>query len=137
MATVTTIENLDEQGDGDKSAVSTLHFIPASVKDSGEQKVDAYFKTSIEAENDDRHLTATLRGRPLDGHELKLPSGMVCAVARSGRSHGLGEHRDKVNMRVVKKTDGFVYWNYDKKPSQHDALKMALAHLDVAKVMHQ
>ena len=38
--------------------------------------------------------------------------------------------------RVIKRLDGFTYWNYDSIPSKSDNMKQAVQWLKIAKALH-
>lgn len=69
-------------------------------------------------------LTNSLRGYPLRGIEMKLPENQQGVIFRENE-----KLQTEDNDRVLKfggKFNKFIYWNYDRNPSENDAYKKAL-----------
>lgn len=70
-------------------------------------------------------LTASFRGRPLQGQKLKLPDGF------KGYAIGKGP-----NNKCSKSFDEFTYWNWDELPTKADQVVKALRWVNLAKGIH-
>lgn len=73
--------------------------------------------------NKDVILTASFRGRPLQGRKVKLPDGYI------GHVH----QKDSVDGR---KFDEFTYWNWDQIPKDNDTVVNALQWMKIAQAIH-
>lgn len=116
---------------------ASLHLLPATLEASGPQKVSAFFSGSVSRDGDRGCLTATLRGRPLDGEEVTAPEGHKFAVLHAGGRGQAGVGKSSARtMRATSVADSFTAWNYDKVPSEQDRLRRALDYVDLAEVLH-
>lgn len=69
-------------------------------------------------------LTNALRGRPLIGSDMKVPSHYQGIVFEETQ-RPLNENSAR-SFKVHDVFSEFTYWNYDKPPTENDALKQAL-----------
>lgn len=74
-----------------------------------------------------------LRGYPLDGCRMKVPDKMQGIVYQEPQQ-SLDENAKRF-FRAKGIFSEFTYWNYDKEPSNNDALKQALDWNDFANVV--
>ncbi|XP_052769278.1 ribonuclease H2 subunit C-like [Mya arenaria] len=112
---------------------SDLHFIPVKIEYDGQAKVKSYFTTSIR-ETDEQNLSASLRGRPLNGSKFDVPSGYSGLLMTETHKPLIeGDDREITASRSFK---GFRYWNLDQVPGQGDPLLQALTWIDIAKALH-
>lgn len=71
-----------------------------------------------------------LRGFPLRGAELKLPDNLQGVVFRENEQLQIEDAQ-----RILKfhgKFDKFMYWNYDKNPSENDPYRKVIHWMKVA-----
>lgn len=59
---------------------------------------------------------------------------MVLQAGRGGQS--LGSERQDKSMRALHKVSEMTVWNYDKVPSEQDAVRKALDWVKLAEIMH-
>lgn len=69
-------------------------------------------------------LKNSLRGYPLNGCEFKVPESH-CGVVFQEDQRPLDETAERT-FKVAGIFNEFIYWNYDKQPSDNDKLKQAL-----------
>lgn len=74
--------------------------------------------------------TNALRGYPLKGVNTKLPVGLQGLILRENDKLKVDGAERK--LKFGGKFDEFVYWNYDKNPSENDAYRKALHWMKVA-----
>lgn len=73
-------------------------------------------------------LTASFRGRPLQGRKVKLPGNYKGFVIKKD---------SKLKERSsIGKFKEFTYWNWDEIPSNEDAVMKALQWIDISKAIH-
>lgn len=113
-----------------------IQFIPATIEHNGPADINTYF-TSFIKDREDKKLEGSLRGRPLDGEVVQVPKGSELLVLQAGQGDGLGGERNEAKvLRVIKRTNQFSYWNYDRAPSNQDNLQQALQWTELAEVLH-
>ena len=113
---------------------SSLQYIPATIEHNAAEPIHAYFTQFIHENEDKKCLETTLQGRPLEGEVIKMPEGHECVVVQMGRT---AKEEDDVKVaRVVKRTEGFTCWNYDRVPSDQDQLRQAMQWMKMATLMH-
>merc|ERR1740137_293408 len=102
--------------DGPYSAPDEVQFIPCSITDAAitETVIKERFTNFTTKDEDKNCLVNTLRGRPLEGKVVELPTGYTGLVVE-GNKVGLDMDRDRT-MRVTSKFREMTYWNYDKVP---------------------
>lgn len=66
----------------------------------------------------------------MKGVELKLPENLQGVVLRENEK--LQQEGAERELKFGGKFDEFVYWNYDKNPSENDAYRKALHWIKVA-----
>ena len=124
----------------DENGSCELHFVPAAVEegaDGRKTEVGAYFSRMAAEDAERGCMVAAFRGRPLDGERVSAPEGHRVAVVKSGRGGaGLGAEGGTKEARVTAAGEAFVAWNYDKVPTERDALRMAIQHVRLAQVLH-
>ena len=85
-------------------------------------------------------LTASFRGRPVEGQKLPVPKGYVGVVLRELPADVLlnndGSDCER-NLAVTHKFKDFTYWNLDLTPSANDKIMQMMKWIDIAKVIHQ
>lgn len=103
-----TIRNLESGGDND------LGRIDKDIKDSLNAQKSAG-KNPI--------LTASFRGRPLQGRKVEIPAGY--------KGHVIID-KPKQSKRI----DEFTYWNWDELPRDTDVVVKALQWIKIAEAIH-
>lgn len=78
-------------------------------------------------------LEGSFRGHLLNGKEMTVPEGYK-GVTLSEHKKPDSETEDR-SLHVTGAFSQFTYWNFDKIPSDSDALKRALDWIDIAKVV--
>lgn len=68
-------------------------------------------------------MTASFRGRPLQGRKLQVPSDYKGYLLIEGRSK--------------KEFNEFTYWNWDELPSNNDTVVKALNWINISKAIHE
>ena len=113
---------------------NAVHLLPCSIDHDGPARVSTFFQPrQIEGTP---YQEATLRGRLLRGHEMKLPvgiNGIVLQQSTPPRSRVL-EHQNYASEQRT--FDSIVYWNHDTVPSETDYLPQAMKIFDVARAVH-
>uniref|UniRef100_A0A8W8HVV2 Uncharacterized protein n=1 Tax=Magallana gigas TaxID=29159 RepID=A0A8W8HVV2_MAGGI len=79
-------------------------------------------------------LTATFRGRPLNGKIERVPSGYTSIIMKEQRRPFTEEEERTVT--VTHTFDKFHYWNLDKKPSADDRFSQMLDWVELSKTLH-
>lgn len=113
-----TIRELKSGGDNDQGR---------KVKDGPEKEKEAG------PSNQGPILTASFRGRPLQGRCLKLPEGYTGYVTSKPTKMLGASARNKV---IAKQFDQFTYWNWDQLPDKTDTVPKALGWLDISRAIH-
>lgn len=75
----------------------------------------------------------SLRGYPLDGCKMKLPENYQGVVYQETKRPLVESTKRFFKTKGI--FSEFIYWNYDKEPSNNDALKQALVWNDFANVV--
>lgn len=75
-------------------------------------------------------MTNALRGHPLNGRKFKTPDGVLGVVYEENKTKVSETNRV---MKVNSVFDEYVYWNYDKIPSDNDAIIKALDWIEISK----
>lgn len=68
-------------------------------------------------------MTASFRGRPLQGRKIQMPSDYRGYLLADGRSQ--------------KQFDRFNYWNWDELPNNNDTVVKALNWINISKAIHE
>ncbi|XP_058833719.1 uncharacterized protein LOC131691392 [Topomyia yanbarensis] len=110
-----------------------LHYIPATIRGDGPAKVNQYFDTYTE-KLEDKTFVNGLRGFPLRGKQMELPTG-YCGVIFQETQKPLSTEENR-NFTFAGAFKQFTYWNYDKIPSKNDPLVKALSWMELAQVLH-
>lgn len=76
-------------------------------------------------------LTASFRGRPLQGKRISLPEGYTGFGIRQKNSKA----NDKKSKDVTQFKE-FTYWNWDELPTNKDVIVKALRWTNIAKSIH-
>lgn len=64
---------------------------------------------------------------------MKLPENLQGVIVRENEK--LSENSERV-LKFIGKFDKFMYWNYDKNPSENDAYKKAMHWQKIADDLH-
>ena len=120
-----------------KSSVSQAHYLPCTIDSNGEAPVNQYFVSTIRQQKgvQEDFETATFRGRPLSGREVKLPDGYRATALREEKTPTTDVEERKVTATVH--FNQFHYWNLETVPSKNDKLVQALQWIDVAAALHK
>lgn len=125
----------------DASEAFEVRLMPCKIDYNGEAKVKQYFNPVVTPKSADSTdvLTASFRGRPLEGQKLPVPKGYIGVVLRELpadvplNNNGDCERR----LAVTHKFKDFTYWNLDLTPSANDKIMQVMKWIDIAKVIHQ
>lgn len=77
-----------------------------------------------------QELSNALRGFPLNGRKFKTPDGVLGVVYEENKTKLSEANR---TLKVNSVFNEYVYWNYDKIPSDNDALIKALDWIEISK----
>lgn len=110
-----------------------MHLLPCRVEYNGTAEVAKYFHSSVR-DDENEQLTASFRGRPLNGQALRLPAGYTGFVLKESRRPFV-EEEDR-NVNITHKFKELTYWNLDKTTSVNDNLQRALGWAAIAKAVH-
>lgn len=102
------------------------HYLPCKIKTSGDAPVSTYFNPLIEEVGENKQCS--FRGRPLIGKEIDIPADYVGVVL---------ENNTNTELCATKQFEKFIYWNWDKIPSNDDAIIKMMEWIDIAKAIHQ
>ncbi|KAG5896067.1 hypothetical protein JTB14_006856, partial [Gonioctena quinquepunctata] len=80
-------------------------------------------------------LKASFRGYPLQGKKIELPDEYVGLVLHE--SVRPETEKDERKFYIVNKFADITYWNWERKPSKHDAFIKALDWIDIADELHR
>ena len=72
-----------------------------------------------------------MRGYPIKGTEIKLPENIKGFIVREEDEKLQIDNNDRV-LKLSGKFDKFMYWNYDKNPSENDGYRKAMHWLKVS-----
>lgn len=119
-----------------------VQFIPANIAGDGQCNIDKYFNVYTEETSDKGNkrfcvqlksfllnfnlwlgFTNSIRGFPMKGVQMKVPEGFLGVVMQETKKTLLED--SERTFKMSGKFDDFVYWNYDKVPSNNDALHRA------------
>lgn len=75
-------------------------------------------------------LTNALRGHPVNGRRFKTPDGVLGVVYEENKTKLSETNR---TLKVHSVFNEYVYWNYDKIPSDNDAIIKALDWIEISK----
>ena len=122
---------------GGESTKAHAHFLPCSISANGDAPVNQYFCSTIRPQTSGSgpYETATFRGRPLAGKELKLPDGYRATVLREENRPSTDVEERNVTATIH--FDRFHYWNLENVPSDNDKLVQAMQWMDVAAAIHK
>ncbi|ELU15177.1 hypothetical protein CAPTEDRAFT_135490 [Capitella teleta] len=79
-------------------------------------------------------MTASFRGRPLNGKTVQVPAGYAGVVLRESR-RPFTDAEDVKELSISDKFDKFSFWNLDKKCSDDDSFSRAMQWIHVAKAV--
>lgn len=116
---------------GEQESVD-CELIPCQVHHTGEANIELYFNPSISESSDGKHLTASFRGRPLDGVKIDLPekfTGLLCSQEKN--------HNGDTDLKGVGQFNNFRLWNLDNKPSINDPAVQAIKWLELSASIHR
>lgn len=106
-----------------------------TIQPGGDDEQGREEKHNVSLVNDDPNnptLTASFRGRPLQGRKIKLPDGFKgYAVGKSTTTTTNTKGADKTKV-----FDEFTYWNWDELPGKQDAVVKALDWINLSKAIH-
>lgn len=75
-------------------------------------------------------MTNALRGHPVNGRKFKTPDGVLGVVYEENKTKLSETNR---TLKVHSVFNEYVYWNYDKIPSDNDAIIKALDWIEISK----
>ncbi|CAG9807791.1 unnamed protein product [Chironomus riparius] len=103
-----------------------VHYVPAAVNNNGVIKIDEYFNNYTIEENG-----VSINALRI---ENKVPENMQGLIFRENEKLQIddAERLLKLNGKFEK----FMYWNYDKNPSENDAFRKAFHYLKLAEELH-
>ncbi|XP_013188962.1 ribonuclease H2 subunit C [Amyelois transitella] len=127
------VENNLKDAENEQIFEQRAHFLPCKVEADGPANVQKYFEPYVQ-ETENRELTATFRGRLLNGKKLELPQGYEAVVVTEAK-RPLAEDADR-RFQIAGGFKEVVYWNWDKQPSKNDNLVKALDWVDIAEALH-
>lgn len=136
-----------------------VQYIPAGVSENVPADVDEFFNKYTHEENGGMNilffffflrllatglvfisiflhssvLKNSLRGYPLDGCRMKVPKEYQGVVYQETQRPMLEDTKRWFRTKGI--FSEFTYWNYDKEPSNNDALKQAFVWNDLANVV--
>lgn len=131
---------------GDRNELANCHLMPCRIENNKSTvKAQEYFWPTIkelnEGGDDDMGreqskkfkrgeasqvspiMTASFRGRPLQGRKVQVPSDYRGYLLSGGHS--------------TKEFDEFSYWNWDELPNNNDAVVKALGWINISKAIHE
>jgi len=114
--------------------LKSLHYIPAKIEWNQEANVDTRFTNLINT-TEDGALQVELRGRPLYGDKIELPSNFHGFVASKG-GPSIGTGKDKGIRRLTAEFSDYTYWNWDRKPSKMDTHVKLQDWLELSQILH-
>lgn len=106
-----------------------VHYLPAKINGDGRTNASNYFNSYTRV-NQDNLLTNAIRGFPLNGEIVKVPTTHSSYILQETEFSNTEKSR---NIYVTGSFNNFYYWNYDKMPSSGDAYKQALHLLSISK----
>ncbi|CAF4913006.1 unnamed protein product [Pieris macdunnoughi] len=126
------VENNLREIDDKKAFEQRVHYIPCKIDEDGPANVDKYFEPYV-VENDEKDLTATYRGHPLDGVKISVPEGYRGIIVTEAK-RPLNEDAER-KFQVAGGFSDITYWNWDKKPSKNDNIVKAMDWIDIAEIV--
>ncbi|XP_053622923.1 ribonuclease H2 subunit C [Plodia interpunctella] len=127
------VENNLKDSENSEKFEQRVHFLPCKIEEDGPANVHKYFEPYVQ-ENENGELTATFRGRLLNGTKMSLPQGYEAIVVTETK-RPLAENADR-RFQVAGGFKELTYWNWDKVPSRNDNLVKALDWMDIAEAIH-
>ncbi|KAJ3020959.1 Ribonuclease H2 subunit C [Thoreauomyces humboldtii] len=117
----------------------SLHLLPCKIHHTGPARVSSFFVPSSSSScEDNAKLTASFRGRGLQGVKVSVPDGYEGVIYRESGMHKVSEEGGEASslrsMRREGKFDGFVAWGHDEVPGVgggHDGVGL-VAWLEIA-----
>jgi len=73
-------------------------------------------------------LTASFRGRPLQGREVRMPEGY--------RGYVVDKALQSRGTAATRGFDKFTYWNWDQIPGEEDPVVKAVQWIDISNAIH-
>ena len=113
---------------------ATVHSVPCRIRVENSFQVapvDSYFTSSIHER--EKGLTASLRGRPLQGIELPIPADYSAVVLKEISDSASHENRQLVEQENV---SSIHYWTLGAMPASDHRLPQALAWTGLAQSLH-
>jgi ribonuclease H2 subunit C len=110
-----------------------VQYLPYTIQTSGTTEVEDRFNKFTETDTTTSVLTNSLRGYPLEGKVMSLPTGYTGLVVEGGKAGLTSQDRD---MRATASFKEMTYWNYDRVPGEGDNYQQAMQWVEVAKVLH-
>lgn len=99
-------------------------------EEQGREKSHSDLSAKSNQDPDNPILTASFRGRPLQGRKIELPEGYKGFVVSGQTSKGSD------NKIPNKSFEQFTYWNWDELPSGEDTAVKALQWINIANAIH-
>lgn len=109
-----------------KQNLSSIHYLPCSIKFDGPTDVNSYFRIKEEAQGGE--LVSHLRGRELKGKTVALPKDVRGLVITPGDDNPL-------HWEVTGEFDAMTLWQHDLPPEEAH-LEDYLDFLEVASAVH-
>ncbi|KAL9956770.1 hypothetical protein ACROYT_G038303 [Oculina patagonica] len=120
---------------------SRVHLMACEIDHDGEAPVSSYFDTSVREEatnsgvqNGEKALSASFRGRGLNGCVVNLPAGYTGYVMKEEK-RPFTDEEDRM-MKPTHKFSQLTYWNLETPPSNNDAVVKAMQWINIASALH-
>ena len=110
-----------------------VQFLPCTIVTGGTTEVEDRFNKFTETDPDTKEITNSLRGYPLEGKVLSMPTGYTGLVVEGTKAGLTSQDRD---MRVTAKFQEMTYWNYDRVVGEADNYQQAMQWVEVANLLH-
>lgn len=110
-----------------KKPEAKVHLLPCSLDFEGTAKVSHYFESTIDKKPKKDTLTASFRGKPLEGHVVSIPKSHIGLVLKKGEEGKL----------ITRSTFSEVTsWKWDQNPKSCDNFASSLDWIDIASAIH-
>ncbi|CAK8697947.1 unnamed protein product [Clavelina lepadiformis] len=101
---------------------SILHHLPCKIQANEEANVKSYFKPKKSLEGEKQCLSATFRGRPLDGKDIALPEGYVGVIVME-KNKPFSEEKLR-SFDAVGCFKNFTQWYLDSQYTSENSIDM-------------
>lgn len=128
--------------------LSQIQSVPFKILADCDARVNEFFQSAVQKKQDKsewnylksvhlfifyKALTASFRGRPLNGTNITLPKGYAGVVFHESIAP-FSENEER-RFHIIHNFDSLVYWNFDRTPSQNDKFLQAINWIDIAEVV--